>query len=63
MCENPQVFPTSAPISIPLTMGLTAETNRVVQEFDLNDADLNKGVVEFLSQMGASTPVLVVPID
>lgn len=32
-------------------MGLTAETNRVVQEFDLNDADLNKGVVEFLSQM------------
>lgn len=43
-------------------MGLTAETNRVVQEFDLNDADLNKGVSEFLSQMGASTPVLTVPL-
>ena len=43
-------------------MGLTAETNRVVQEFDLNDADLNKGVVEFLSQMGASTPVLIVAL-
>lgn len=43
-------------------MGLTAETNRVVQEFDLNDADLNKGVTEFLSQMGASTPVLTVPL-
>lgn len=43
-------------------MGLTAETNRVVQEFDLNDADLNKGVTEFLSQMGASSPVLTVPL-
>jgi hypothetical protein len=44
-------------------MGLTAETNRVVQEFDLNDADLNKGVVEFLSQMGASIPVLNCPVS
>lgn len=43
-------------------MGLTAETNRVVQEFDVNDADLNKGVTEFLSQMGASTPVLTFPL-
>lgn len=43
-------------------MGLTAETNRVVQEFDLDDADLNKGVTEFLSQMGASTPVLTAPL-
>ena len=43
-------------------MGLTAETNRVVQEFDLNDADLNKGVVEFLSQMGASATALIAPL-
>lgn len=43
-------------------MGLTAETNRVVREFDLNDADLNKGVTEFLSQMGASTLVLTAPL-
>lgn len=33
-------------------MGLTSETNRIVQEFDYGDADLNKSVFEFLSQMG-----------
>lgn len=41
-------------------MGLTAETSRVVQQFDLNDADLNKGVTEFLSQMGAFTSMLTI---
>lgn len=55
VCENPQAFPTSAPVSKPLTMGLTSEANRIVREFDYGDADLNKGVFEFLSQMGMLT--------
>lgn len=33
-------------------MGLTSETNRVVNAFDFNDAELNSGVREFLDQMG-----------
>lgn len=62
MCENPKAFPTSAPVSKPLTMGLTSETNRIVQEFDYGDADLNKSVLEFLSQMGMLWPHLSYPI-
>ncbi|PSR87267.1 putative glucokinase [Coniella lustricola] len=32
-------------------MGLTAETNRIVREFDYSDDQLNQGVSEFLAQM------------
>ncbi|KAJ4412948.1 glucokinase [Gnomoniopsis sp. IMI 355080] len=32
-------------------MGLTSETSRIVQEFEYNNGDLNKGVLEFLNQM------------
>lgn len=39
-------------------MELTSETNRVVQQFEYNDVDLNNGVREFLSQMGTSTLLL-----
>lgn len=39
-------------------MGLTTETKRVIQQFDYNDADLNKGVAEFLSQMGMFKPLI-----
>lgn len=38
-------------------MGLTSETNRIVQEFDFGDVDLNKSVSEFLSQMGMWTTI------
>lgn len=38
-------------------MGLTSETNRIVQEFDFGDVDLNKSVSEFLSQMGTWTTI------
>lgn len=39
-------------------MGLTSETNRIVQEFEYSDVELNKGVREFLSQMRMLTTTL-----
>lgn len=39
-------------------MGLSAEINHVAQAFDYNDADLNNGVREFLSQLGMCCPRL-----
>lgn len=41
-------------------MGLTSETNRIVQEFEYNNVDLNQGVQEFLSQMGMLRPHLFI---
>lgn len=41
-------------------MGLTSETNRIVQEFEYNNVDLNQGVQEFLSQMGMLRPRLLI---
>lgn len=40
-------------------MGLTSEIKRVVDQFDYNDVDINKGVSEFLGQMGTSTLCIV----
>lgn len=37
-------------------MGLTSETTRIVQEFEYNNLDLNKGVTEFLRQLGMLCP-------
>jgi len=39
-------------VSVPLTMALAAETKNVVAEFEYTDEDVNKGVKEFLRQMG-----------
>ena len=52
VCENPLPFPTTAPVSIPLTMALEAETKKIVAQFEYSDEDANKGVLEFLRQMG-----------
>lgn len=35
-------------------MGLTSETNRIVEQFEYDNAGLNQGVREFISQMGMS---------
>lgn len=53
VCESPQPFATSPPISLALTMAssLTEETKRIVAQFDYTDDDVNKGVQEFLRQM------------
>lgn len=52
VCENPLPFPTAAPTSKPLAMALEAETATIVAQFDYTDEDVNKGVKEFLRQMG-----------
>ena len=52
VCENPSPFPTSAPVSKPLTMSLEAETKSVVAQFDFTDEQVNQGVKEFIRQMG-----------
>lgn len=52
VCENPLPFPTTAPTSKPLAMALAAETKSIVAQFDYSDEDVNKGVQEFLRQMG-----------
>lgn len=41
-------------MSKPRTMALAAETKRITAQFDYNDADVNKGVAEFLKQMSKS---------
>jgi hypothetical protein len=38
-------------------MALAAETKRITALFDYDDADINKGVQEFLRQMGKCIPV------
>lgn len=54
VCENhPLPFPTAAPTSTP-NMALVAETERIVAQFDYTNEDVNKGVKEFLRQMGKS---------
>ena len=52
VCEIPRPFPTSPPVSKPLNMALAAETKAIVAQFDYTDEDVNKGVKEFLRQMG-----------
>jgi hexokinase len=37
-------------------MALADESNRIVQEFDFSDEELNTHVKEFLRQMGMLTP-------
>lgn len=56
VCESPQPFATSPPISIAPTMSnsLVEETKRIVAQFDYTDDDLNKGVQEFLRQMSTT---------
>ncbi|KAK8061388.1 hexokinase hxk2 [Apiospora phragmitis] len=51
VCESPHPFPTAPPISRPRTMALVEETKRITAQFDYTDADVNKGVQEFLRQM------------
>ena len=41
-------------MSKPRTMALAAETKRITAQFDYSDADVNKGVLEFLKQMSKS---------
>lgn len=55
VCENPLPFPTAAPTSRP-SMAMVEETKRIVAQFDYTDEDVNKGVKEFLRQMGNSLP-------
>lgn len=38
-------------MSKPRTMALAAETKRITAQFEYSDADVNKGVLEFLKQM------------
>lgn len=58
VCENPLSFPTAAPISRP-NMALVAESKRVAAQFDYTDEDVNKGVKEFLRQMGNYHPARI----
>ncbi|CAG8983440.1 hypothetical protein HYALB_00000608 [Hymenoscyphus albidus] len=53
-CENPPPFPTEPPVSKPpisYRMALQAEAKRIAAEFDYSDAEVNKGVAEFIAQM------------
>lgn len=44
-------------------MGLTSETNRIVQQFEYDNAGLNQGVREFISQMGMCAPSPRAPVN
>lgn len=44
-------------------MGLTSETTRIVEEFEYNNVDLNKGVSEFLNQLGTLLFPLPASVD
>ncbi|KAJ4194079.1 glucokinase, variant 2 [Fusarium falciforme] len=51
VCHIPSPFSTAPPTSRPVAMALADESNRVVQEFDFTNDDLNRHVKEFLRQM------------
>lgn len=44
-------------------MALEAETKSIVGQFDYKDEDVNKGVKEFLRQMGAWPAVLCLSVS
>uniref|UniRef100_A0A0D2XGI8 Phosphotransferase n=1 Tax=Fusarium oxysporum (strain Fo5176) TaxID=660025 RepID=A0A0D2XGI8_FUSOF len=51
VCYIPPLFTTTPPTSPAITMALADESNRIVQEFDFSDEELNTHVKEFLRQM------------
>ncbi|QPC58629.1 hypothetical protein HYE67_000860 [Fusarium culmorum] len=51
VCYIPSPFAIAPPTSSPVTMALADESNRIVEQFDFSDDELNKNVKEFLRQM------------
>ncbi|KAH7185466.1 uncharacterized protein B0J16DRAFT_132835 [Fusarium flagelliforme] len=52
VCYIPSPFATAPPTSPPVAMALADESNRIVEQFEFPDEDLNRHVKEFLRQMG-----------
>ena len=52
ICQNSPVFLEPLPTSRPHKMSLLEEARRVAAEFDYTKQDVNKGVKEFIRQMG-----------
>lgn len=52
VCPNTPVFSEPLPTSHPYKMSLLEEARRVAAEFDYSAEDVNKGVKEFIRQMG-----------
>ncbi len=51
-CENSDIFSQPPPISRPHKMSLIEEAKKVAAEFEYPGAEVNKGVREFIRQMG-----------
>lgn len=55
VCPNTYIFGESLPISRPHKMSLLDEARKVAAEFDYPAEEVNKGVKEFIRQMGSYT--------
>ncbi len=56
-CENSDIFSQPPPISRPHKMSLIEEAKKVAVEFEYPGAEVNKGVKEFIRQMGKYYPL------
>lgn len=52
VCRNPHILTEPPPISRPHRMSLLEEVRRVATQFDYSAEEVNKGVKEFIRQMG-----------
>jgi len=59
-CESLHPFPTEALVSRPHKMALLQEAKRIAAEFEFSDEEVQKNVVEFISQMSVCSPYLPV---
>lgn len=51
-CRNPHIFAEPLPVSRPHRMSLLEDVRRVAKEFEYPTEEVNKGVKEFIRQMG-----------
>src|SRR5262249_39830422 len=49
---SPPPFPAAPPVSSPRVMALAEETKRIIAQLEYTDEDANRGVAEFIRQMG-----------
>ena len=63
VCSNTPVFQEPLPISRPHKMELLEQARRAAAEFDYSPEDVNKGVREFIRQMGALNTIRDTELD
>ena len=63
VCPNTPVFREPLPISRPYKMALLEQARKVAAEFEYSPDDVNKGVKEFIRQMGSLNIIQSIAYD